>query len=99
MFVFEKSAVYGNPIADKSLKFAIRIVGLYKYLVHKEKDLSAVYKQLLRSGTSIGANISESKAAVSMKDFINKLGISLKECFETEYWLKILFECKILNKN
>ncbi len=59
----------------------------------------AVYNQLLRSGASIGANISESQAAASTRDFINKLGISLKEGFETQYWLKILFESEILNKN
>ena len=98
MFVYEKSPVYGNPVVDKSLKFAIRIVRLYKYLVKKDKDLTAVYNQLLKSGTSIGANISESQGATSTRDFINKLGISLKEGFETDYWLQVLYGSEILDE-
>ncbi len=98
MSVYEKSPVYGNPIVDKSLKYAIRIVKLYKYLVKNDKDLTAVYNQLLKSGTSIGANISESQGATSTKDFINKLGISLKEGFETDYWLQVLYGSEILEE-
>lgn len=96
MFVLENSPVYRNTIVDKSLKFAIRIVNLYKYLVKKDNSLYAIYNQLLRSGTSIGANISESQAAASLKDFTNKLSISLKESYETNYWLQILYRSDIL---
>lgn len=98
MFVFERSPAYGNIVVDKSLKFAIRIVNLYKYLNKKDRNLFAVYNQLLKSGTSIGANISESQAATSLKDFTNKLGISLKEGYETDYWLKILYRSEILEE-
>ena len=98
MFVFEKSSIYGNTVVDKSLNFSVRIVNLYKYLIKKDKNMFAVYNQLLKSGTSIGANISESQAAASMKDFTNKLAISLKESFETNYWLKILYRAKILEQ-
>jgi four helix bundle protein len=98
LFVYEKSPVYGNPIVDKSLKYAIRIVKLYKYLVKNDKDLTAVYNQLLKSGTSIGANISESQGATSTRDFISKLGISLKEGFETDYWLQVLYGSEILEE-
>jgi four helix bundle protein len=98
MFLFEKSSAYGNPVVDKSLKFAIRIIKLYKYLIKKDKNLFAVYNQLLKSGTSVGANISESQAAISSKDFINKLGISLKEGYETEFWLQVLYDSEILDQ-
>jgi four helix bundle protein len=98
MFVYEKSPVYGNPVVEKSYKFAIRIINLYKYLVRKDKSLFAIYNQVLRSGTSIGANISESQAASSLKDFTNKLAISLKESYETGYWLRILYRSNILEE-
>ena len=98
MFVYEKSPVYGNPVVEKSLEFSIRIVNLYKYLVRRDKSLFAIYNQVLRSGTSIGANISESQAASSLKDFTNKLAISLKESYETGYWLQILYRSKILGE-
>ena len=79
-----------DPIVqDKSFDFAVRIVNLCRYLQpqHKEYILS---KQLLRSGTSIGANISESQQAQRRPDFINKLNIALKEACETDYWLRLL---------
>ena len=78
-----------NLITKASMDFAVRIVNLYKKLsyTHKEFILS---KQILRSGTSIGANIAESQGAQSNADFIAKLHISLKECRETEYWLNLL---------
>ena len=85
---FEKEVPYGNPIVSKSYKFALRIVRFYKYYVDKNRKLDAIFKQLLRSGTSIGANISESQSGFTKKDFIYKMGISLKEASETEYWLK-----------
>ena len=96
--MFEKSSIYGNTVVDKSLNFSVRIVNLYKYLIKKDKNMFAVYNQLLKSGTSIGANISESQSAASMKDFTNKLAIFLKESFETNYWLKILYRAKILEQ-
>jgi four helix bundle protein len=87
-----------NPVVKKSFSFAVRIVNCYKYLVKKDKYLLSLYNQLLDSGTSIGANISESQAAASKADFRNKLRISLKEAYETEFWLKLFYETEILDK-
>ena len=78
-----------NILLEKSLHFAARIVKLYQYL-SKEKHESIISKQLIRSGTSIGANANEAVYGVSKADFIAKLQISLKETAETEYWLKLL---------
>jgi four helix bundle protein len=86
-----------NPLVVKSFAFAIRIVKCYKYLIKKDKNLISLYNQLLKSGTSIGANISESQAAASKTDFRNKLRISLKEAYETEYWLKLFNKSEILD--
>jgi len=83
---------------EKSRKFAIRIYNLYKYLC-KEKNEYVLAKQLLRSGTSIGANLTEAQYAVSKKEFIVKATISLKECAETEYWLDLLKETGLINQN
>ena len=80
-----------NVVADKSKAFALRIVMLYRFLVEKEKEF-VLSKQILKSGTSIGANIRESKNAQSLLDFISKLSISLKEADETAYWLELLYE-------
>lgn len=87
-----------NPVVKKSFAFAVRIVKCYKYLVKKDKYLLSLYNQLLDSGTSIGANISESQAAASKADFRNKLRISLKEAYETEFWLKLFYKSEILDK-
>lgn len=87
-----------NPIVNKSFDFSVRIVKLYKYLIKRDKDLISLYDQILRSGTSIGANVSESQAAASKADFRNKLRISLKEAYETEFWLKLFFKSEILDK-
>ena len=76
-------------ITEKSFQFAIRIVKLHKYL-RTEKDEYTLSKQILRSGTSIGANIAESQQAQSRPDFISKLSIALKEATETNYWLRLL---------
>ena len=76
-------------ITEKSFQFAIRIVKLHKYL-RTEKDEYTLSKQILRSGTSIGANIAESQQAQSRSDFISKLSIALKEATETNYWLRLL---------
>ena len=78
-----------NILLDKSLLFAARIVKLHKYL-NKEKKESIISKQILRSGTSIGANANEAVYGVSKAEFISKLQISLKETAETEYWLRLL---------
>ena len=78
-------------IYNKAVDFAVRIVNLYKYLT-EIKEETIMSKQLLRSGTSIGANISEALSAESTADFIHKLSISQKELNETQYWLTLL--CK-----
>ena len=80
-----------NAVKEKSVKFAIRTVELYKYL-QNEKNETVMSKQLLRSGTSIGANVSEGVYAQSRSDFISKLSIALKEAAETEYWLELLIK-------
>ena len=87
-----------NEILDLSFKFAVRIVNLYKHL-KKEKQEYVLSKQLLRSGTSIGANITEAQDAQSKKDFISKLSISLKEAKETRYWILLLIETEYLPRN
>ena len=86
-----------NVVVEKSMNFAIRIVKLYKYL-SKEKDESILSKQLLRSGTSVGANIKEGIYGQSKKDFISKMSIALKEIVETEYWLELLFRTDYLTE-
>ena len=83
-------------LAD-SKAFALRTIKLYKYL-KEEKQVFVLSKQLLRSGTSIGANVRESVKAQSRMDFINKLNIALKEANETEYWLDLLHESDYLNE-
>jgi four helix bundle protein len=80
-----------NVILKKSIDFAIRIVNCYKYLTEEKREF-VMSKQVLRSGTSIGANINEAIYAESKNDFIHKMNISLKEAAETEYWLLILKE-------
>ncbi|MCF8273644.1 MAG: four helix bundle protein [Flavobacteriaceae bacterium] len=87
-----------NVIKDKSFLFAVRVVNLYKFLA-EEKGEFVISKQLLRSGTSIGANVRESEHAESKADFIHKLSISLKEANETEYWLDLLKETGYLNNS
>lgn len=74
---------------EKSKKFALRIIRLYKYLTQEQKEF-VLSKQILRSGTSIGANLAESACAISPKDFLSKVYISLKEAEETLYWLDLL---------
>jgi four helix bundle protein len=81
---------------ELSIKFALRVIKLYKYLFEEKKEY-IMSKQLYRSGTSIGANIAESKTAQSDADFINKLSISLKEANETKYWLVLLHESGYLS--
>ena len=78
-----------NTVENKSFQFAIRIVNLYKYLSANKKEY-VLSKQMLRSGTSIGANIAEAQQAQSRSDFIHKLSIALKEAAETKYWIRLL---------
>ena len=84
-----------NPVLEKSKRFSVRIVRLYKHLVNTKNE-HVMAKQLLRSGTSIGANIAEGQYAVTKKDFLNKFQIALKECNETEYWLELLHNTAFL---
>ena len=79
-----------KTVKYKSKKFAVRIVKLYKYLCDEKKEY-VLSKQLLRSGTSIGANIAESECGISEKDFLSKIYIALKDSAETIYWLDLLY--------
>lgn len=85
-----------NIVRDKSYAFAIRIVKLYKYLSEEKKEF-VLSKQLLRCGTSIGANIEEAIGGQSEKDFFAKLTISYKEARETHYWLRLLTDTEYLS--
>lgn len=78
-----------NIVAAKSYAFAVRCVNLYKYLCNDKSDYT-IGKQLLRSGTSIGANVKEATRGVSKADFTAKMSISLKEASETEFWIELL---------
>lgn len=84
-------------IKEKSFNFAIRIVNLYKYLNIKNEYI--ISKQVLRSGTSIGANVSEALCGISRKDFLSKMYIAYKEAVETIYWIDILYKSDFINKN
>ena len=86
-----------NAIVDKSFIFAVRIVKLCKYLNQEQKEYTLA-KQLLRSGTSIGANISEAQRGQSKADFAAKMNIALKEANETHYWLKLLYKTDYLSE-
>lgn len=86
-----------NPLREKSYAFAIKIVKLSQALVSERKEY-VLSRQILRSGTAIGALIRESEFAASKADFINKLTVSLKEANETEYWLMLLHDTDYLNK-
>lgn len=86
-----------NIIVDKSKGFALRIIRLYQYLKN-EKSEFVLSKQLLRSGTSIGANVKEAIRGQSRADFYAKLNISLKEASETEYWLELLHESEYIEE-
>ena len=97
MFVFEKNVKYGNALVEKSFEFSVRVVKFYLFLLKGDRNLEPLLKQILRSGTSIGANVSESQSAYTKKDFINKLGIALKESRETEYWLKLFKETDLID--
>lgn len=87
-----------NIISQKSFNFALRIINLYNYLKENKKEF-VLSKQLLRSGTSVGANIEEATSGQSKKDFISKMSIAYKESLESLYWIKLLKESKYLNQN
>lgn len=84
-------------LKDKSFQFALRTIKLYQYLTKEMKEY-VMSKQLLRSGTSIGANIREAQNAQSKADFIHKLSISQKECDEVLYWLELLHQSEYLTE-
>jgi four helix bundle protein len=87
-----------NIVKEKSYSFALRIVKLYQYLRDKKKE-NVLSKQILRSGTAIGALISEGKFAQSKADFVNKMNIALKEANETSYWLALLKDSGYISVN
>ena len=89
---------YDNIVVIKSKAFAIRIVRLYQYLCSEKKEF-VLSKQVLRSGTSIGANVKEAIRGQSKPDFNSKMNIALKEASETEYWLELLFESDYIDKS
>ena len=87
-----------NIIKDKSFDFALRIIKLSKHLKSEQKEY-VISKQILRSGTSVGALIREAEHAQSKADFIHKLSIALKEANETDYWIELLFQSEELTKD
>ena len=87
----------GNVIVKKSYDFALRIIKLSQFLVKDKKEF-VLSKQILRSGTSIGANIEEAVGGQSKKDFLNKMSIAYKEARETSYWLRLLKDSNILSE-
>ena len=86
-----------NTLKDKSLLFAVQCVNLYKLLCDERKEF-VLSKQMLRSGTSIGANISEAMCAESDKDFIHKLHIAYKEANETQYWFEVMLKSTLISE-
>jgi four helix bundle protein len=84
-------------LREKSYNFALRIVRLYKFMASEQKEF-VLSKQILRSGTSIGANVEEAKHAQSKADFVHKLSISQKEAAETNYWLRLLRDSEYLSE-
>ena len=82
-----------NIIKDKTYKFALDIINIYKQMINQNEFILS--KQLVRSGTSIGANVEEATAAQSRRDFISKMSISSKEARETNYWLRLLRDSKL----
>jgi four helix bundle protein len=88
-----------NIIVEKSFALSVRIIRLYQWLKKNHKDIDSLAKQILRSGTSIGANVEEAVGAFSRKEFASKIGISYKESRETLYWLKLLKATDYLDEN
>ena len=102
MLFFRKAFIvrelFVNILETKSYAFAIRIVKLSKYLTEEQKEYT-LSRQLLRSGTSVGALVAEAQYAQSRADFANKLHIGLKEANESRYWLRLLNDCNYINDN
>ena len=84
-----------NPVREKSYAFALQIIRLYRYLSEEKKEF-VMSKQVVRSGTSIGANVEEAMGGQSKKDFLSKMSIAYKEARETHYWLRLLRDSRIL---
>ncbi|MGH8002512.1 MAG: four helix bundle protein [Brasilonema sp.] len=84
-------------VYEKAYKFAIRIVNAYKYLTQNKKEF-ILSKQLMRSGTSIGANIAEASGAISQAEFSAKMSIAYKECLESKYWLSLLRDTEYIDE-
>ena len=87
-----------NILIEKSIVFASRIIKLHKYLI-KDKKEHIISKQIVRSGTSVGANINEANYGQSKADFISKMHIALKETAETEYWIRLLENSEYIDNN
>lgn len=97
MRLINKVKMKENIALEKSEEFAVRIIKLYRYLCIEKKEY-VLAKQILKSGTSIGANLAESECAISKKDFLSKIYIALKESAETLYWLRLLHRTDYINK-
>jgi len=97
-FLIGGSILKNNVVLEKSFDFAVRIVKLYKYLCDEKKEY-VLSKQLLKSGTSIGANINEAQAGQSKRDFIAKMSIASKEARESKYWIKLLIKTDYLDRD
>jgi four helix bundle protein len=87
-----------NVVKDKSMAFAVRIINLYRDLCEKRKEY-VMSKQVLRAGTSIGANMAEAECAISRNDFLAKVYIAFKECSETKYWLELLLKTEFITSD
>ena len=87
-----------NIVKEKSLAFAVRIVNLYRVLCEQRKEY-VMSKQVLKAGTSIGANLAEAECAISRNDFLSKVYVAFKECSETKYWLELLLKTKFISMN
>ena len=89
---------YKLDIKDRTFEFSVQIIELYKYLQFEKKEFTLA-KQVLRAGTSIGANVEEANSAQSKKDFVSKMSISLREARETNYWLRLLKRTGYIKKD
>ena len=87
-----------NIVLEKSFQFSIRVVNLYKYMTEEKKEY-ILSKQILRCGTSIGANATEAQKGQSKADFTAKMCIALKEAYESEYWIRLLYHTDYIEKN
>ena len=96
-FLINKKNIMKGPVYKKTMEFSILIIGIYRELNQNQEYV--ISKQLLRSGTSIGANVNEAGSAQSRKDFISKMSIALKEAKETRYWLLLISESKLISKD